>query len=268
MKDFARFLPGVKAAGFHGICFDIEMTIGEIELVKAVEQAFAACKRADLLVMVTTSHSAPYAAASEASKIAFVDSWIKSPHLDIFSPQLYSRGRESQPEFETTPCLSNGQVSGSHCSYERLKGMKKAIWMPSLATSGHYQAAKDFFAGEGIQIKGFIQWNRGHGDHDPKASGEVDLRQEHPEHRQERRQEHRLNDELDEFKKAEKRPTERPLDPRLIQLTRQSLKRLEQHEKPEQPPEERPDKERPKERLDQFAKAEDRPIASPWEMRS
>ena len=37
---------------------------GEEELVAALERAFAACKRAGLLVMVTTSHTAPYAAAS------------------------------------------------------------------------------------------------------------------------------------------------------------------------------------------------------------
>ena len=36
---------------------------GEEELVAALERAFAACKRAGLLVMVTTSHTAPYAAA-------------------------------------------------------------------------------------------------------------------------------------------------------------------------------------------------------------
>ena len=38
-------------------------TQGEEELVAALERAFAACKRAGLLVMVTTSHTAPYAAA-------------------------------------------------------------------------------------------------------------------------------------------------------------------------------------------------------------
>ena len=36
---------------------------GEEELVAALERAFAACKRAGLLVMVTPSHTAPYAAA-------------------------------------------------------------------------------------------------------------------------------------------------------------------------------------------------------------
>ena len=54
-------LPQVKAAGFQGLCFDIEMTKGEMELVREVEKVFALCKAHGLLVMVTTSHSAPYA---------------------------------------------------------------------------------------------------------------------------------------------------------------------------------------------------------------
>ena len=40
-KDFERDLPKVKAAGFQGLCFDIEMTKGEAELVAAFERAFA-----------------------------------------------------------------------------------------------------------------------------------------------------------------------------------------------------------------------------------
>merc|ERR1719327_905029 len=57
-------LDQIKAAGFEGVCFDVESTEGEEELVAALERAFAACKRVGLLVMVTTSHTAPYAAAS------------------------------------------------------------------------------------------------------------------------------------------------------------------------------------------------------------
>ena len=158
----------MKEAGFHGICFDIELTIGEMEQVKEVEKVFATCKKYGMLVMVTTSHSAPYAAASEASKVAFADSWTKSPHIDVFVPQMYSRGRESEPELVETPCVgSDGATVSSHCTYQHMKQMK-AIWMPALANSGHYDATKKFFAGMGIHVQGFIQWNRGHGDRDPQ----------------------------------------------------------------------------------------------------
>ena len=29
---------------------------------------------------------------------------VRSEHIDIFSPQLYSRGREAEPELMETPC--------------------------------------------------------------------------------------------------------------------------------------------------------------------
>ena len=140
----------IKAAGFEGVCFDVESTEGEDDLVAALERAFAACKRAGLLVMVTTSHTAPYAAASDASKPMMVDSWVKSNDIDIFSPQLYTSGREGSPEYDETPCASG-------CSYDRLKKMK-AKWVPSVANPSHYPAVRDFLAGMGIQSHGFLQW--------------------------------------------------------------------------------------------------------------
>ena len=42
-----------------GICFDIELTKGAEDLVKEFEKAYAACRKAGMLVMITTSHSAP-----------------------------------------------------------------------------------------------------------------------------------------------------------------------------------------------------------------
>lgn len=144
-------LEGVKAAGFQGLAFDIEMTIGEDDLVVAQERAFAACKEAGLLVMVTTSHSAPYAAGSDTSKMALVDSWANDENIDIFSPQLYTSGNEDQPEFDITPCPKDS------CTYERIANMK-AKWVPSLHTKGQYPAVKAFFDEKGIQTAGFILW--------------------------------------------------------------------------------------------------------------
>ena len=92
---------------------------------------------------------------------------MRSEHIDIFSPQLYSRGREAEPELMETPCTGSDNLVSPHCSYQYLK-KGKYIWMPSLATSSHYEAAKKYFTGEGIPLAGYIQWNRGHGDHDPK----------------------------------------------------------------------------------------------------
>jgi hypothetical protein len=147
-------LEAVKEAGFHGLCFDIELTVGDQDLVEAQERAFAACKKAGLLVMVTTSHSAPYAAGSEASKISLTESWVRSDDIDLFSPQLYTSGYEDGPELDITPC---SEEEGGKCTYERLKDMK-AKWIPSLSDASHYAAARAFFAAKGITTHGFVQW--------------------------------------------------------------------------------------------------------------
>jgi len=75
-------LEQIIRAGFKGVAFDVESTEGEEDLVAALERAFAACKKAGLLVMVTTSHTAPYAAASEASKPMMVDSCMPTRGLN------------------------------------------------------------------------------------------------------------------------------------------------------------------------------------------
>jgi len=151
-------LSTIQDAGFQGVAFDMELT-GDGDIVAAQERAFANVKRAGLLVMVTTSHSAPYAAASEEIKEGLVESWIKSSDIDLFSPQLYTSGEEEEPEYDLTAC---GQPSvdnpeASACTYERLKPMK-AKWIPSLASDKQYPKVKKWFAAKGIKTHGFMQW--------------------------------------------------------------------------------------------------------------
>ena len=184
-----------RDAGFHGVCFDVESTSGEEDLVVAFERAFAALKKAKMLVMVTTSHSAPYAASSEKAKDLIVKSWIKSKNIDIFSPQLYTTGTESSPDFAQAHCsigipkhlrnatalfderkraardkehaekekqqhtISTSPEGGyaTGCTWNRLKPMR-AQWIPSIASQDHYPATKEYFAALGIQTHGYIQW--------------------------------------------------------------------------------------------------------------
>merc|ERR1712166_1564140 len=68
---------------------------------------------------VTTSHSAPYAAPSVSQKLAIIDSWAKSDNIDIFSPQLYTSGVETEPEFAITQCGSTLDTVRT-CSNARL----------------------------------------------------------------------------------------------------------------------------------------------------
>jgi len=153
----AAGLDKVKDAGFEGICFDIELTQGEEQpLVEAFERAFKIVKNAGLLVMLTTSHSAPYA-SSEKAKSLLITSWRRSSDIDIFSPQLYTSGYEANADFGQTPCSPQDGIFDSKCSWERLAPMK-ALWAPSLKDVTHYQPTKEYFAKAGIKTHGFVQW--------------------------------------------------------------------------------------------------------------
>ena len=186
-----------RDAGYHGVCFDVESTTGEEDLVQAFERAFAAVKKAGLLVLVTTSHSAPYAASSEKAKDLIVKSWLKSKNIDIFSPQLYTTGTETAPDFNQAHCsigipqhlrmknttrlfderkraarekahaekerLQHERATSPEggyptgCTWKRLKPMR-ARWIPSISSEDHYPAVKEYFAQLGIQTHGYIQW--------------------------------------------------------------------------------------------------------------
>ena len=102
-------------------------------------------------MLVTTSHSAPYAAGSDTSKMALVDSWAKDDNIDIFSPQLYTSGNEDKPEFDITPCPKDA------CTYERIANMK-AKWVPSVHSASQYPEVKAFFDQKGIQTAGYLIW--------------------------------------------------------------------------------------------------------------
>jgi hypothetical protein len=151
-------LATIQDAGFQGVAFDMELT-GDGDIVAAQDRAFANVKRAGLLVMVTTSHSAPYAAASEEIKEALVESWIKSRDIDLFSPQMYTSGDEQEPEYDLTACGAPNadNPEASSCTYERLKPMH-AKWIPSLASGKQYPQVKKWFAAKGITTHGFMQW--------------------------------------------------------------------------------------------------------------
>ena len=151
-------LEPVKNAGFDGVCFDIEKTQGGAEeLAVAFTEAFAACKKAGLLVMITTSHTAPWDAPDKAKEL-IVDAWVRSPDVDIFSPQLYTMGYEDEPSFEQTPCgHGTDSLQKSRCSWDRLKSMR-ARWVPSLSRAAHYAQAADFFESLDIKTQGFVQW--------------------------------------------------------------------------------------------------------------
>jgi hypothetical protein len=68
-------------------------------VVPAFRAAFAAAKANGIKVAVTTSHSAPYSTDTPQDAIDMVKAWVADANVDILSPQLYSSGQETSPEF-------------------------------------------------------------------------------------------------------------------------------------------------------------------------
>ena len=158
-------LEAIKDAGFAGVCFDIEETNGDRELILAFERAFAALRQAGLEVMVSTSHSAPYHARTSSNearatpslldefrrvvafKTSLVESWVNSDDVGYISPQLFTMGSEPSPDLQPTAGVG----------YELYKHAKPRF-MPSIVSAEHTEEVKQFFAAMGVRVDGVIQW--------------------------------------------------------------------------------------------------------------
>lgn len=101
-------LSQITAAGYSGVVFDVEEVTGSSSvMVPAFASAFAACQAAGLSVVITTSHSAPYQTNTPATATALVTAWVQDTNVDVISPQLYSSGYETSPDFaETNSCVN------------------------------------------------------------------------------------------------------------------------------------------------------------------
>ena len=155
----------IKEAGYEGVVFDVEVTRGGQKLVDTLEETFKKCKDADLLVMVTTSHTAPTGVSLGSIRLDLIDSWVKSENVDIISPQLYTWGGEEEPEFDSTwPC--------DDCKFSRYKG-SKAQFMPSVVNGEHMKAVKKYFDKLHIPVSGFFQWQAVLSPEDQKKADEA-----------------------------------------------------------------------------------------------
>ena len=147
----------IKAAGYNGVMFDAEEVIGDApSVVSAFKAAFAACKAAGLKVGVTTSHSAPYATDTPEVAVALIKAWTADPNIDVLSPQLYSSGSETAPQFDET---SNCKAAG--CTWDLYKNCK-AAFAPSIVDASQLAAVQTYFTGNnlGIKVGGFFQWKQ------------------------------------------------------------------------------------------------------------
>jgi len=148
-------LPLVVKANYSGVVFDVEQVSGSSDtMVAAFQYAFAAAKKLGLFVTVTTSHSAPYQTDKPTTAVELVRAWAKDSNIDVLSPQLYSSGSESAPQFDpTAACAAAG------CTWDLYREAKPII-APSIVDASQYSAVKSYFAAASIPTAGFIQWKQ------------------------------------------------------------------------------------------------------------
>eukprot|EP00658_Telonema_sp_P-2_P007732 TRINITY_DN12878_c0_g1_i21.p1 TRINITY_DN12878_c0_g1~~TRINITY_DN12878_c0_g1_i21.p1 ORF type:complete len:338 (+),score=69.14 TRINITY_DN12878_c0_g1_i21:181-1194(+) len=101
-----------KLKGYSGVCYDVEE--GDAGMAAAFAASFALCKQHSLRVLVTVSHSAPYAVPDKAALMA---GFLQDSNIDYLSPQLYTSGRERENDFAFT----------ADFPWTRYKGMKPAL---------------------------------------------------------------------------------------------------------------------------------------------
>ncbi len=90
-------------------------------------------------MIITTSHSAPYATDTPADAVNYVKAWVQDTNIDYISPQLYSDGTELTPDFSET-----GSCKDAGCTWDLYKNAF-ALMIPSIVDESHYQPSVDFF---------------------------------------------------------------------------------------------------------------------------
>jgi len=146
-----------QVQGYDGIMFDVEKVRGSFDAVNAkFNDAFAAVKAAGMKVAITVSHTAPYDTDSPQIATQLVQSFVANTNVDIISPQLYTSGTESQPDFAVT-----GSCASAGCDWDMYLSMHAGMrFVPSLANASQYDATKAYFEPKGIPCTGYIQWQQ------------------------------------------------------------------------------------------------------------
>lgn len=154
LTQFIQDIPDVKAKDFDAVMFDIEIVQGSAAtMVPLFQQAFSAVQAAGMKVGITVSHSAPYSTDTPQDAADLVKAFVKDTNVNLMSPQLYSSGTETSPDFAVTSSCA------AVCGWDLYQDMHAAMkFVPSLAYANQYPAVEAHFAASGITTRGYFQW--------------------------------------------------------------------------------------------------------------
>ena len=149
MSALTNLDSGIKSnqlAGWDGIVYDIEE--GDSGLAAAFATSFATAKANGLGVLVTVSHSEPYAVSDAAT---LMTSFFSNSNIDYLSPQLYTTGSETTNDYTAVGTLWSSYATA------------KAKIIPSVVLgSRDYPTAQTYFSQYGITLYGYVQWTQGY----------------------------------------------------------------------------------------------------------
>ncbi len=144
LNSLAHAISQNELSDYDGIAYDIEE--GDSGLAEAFRTSFSTAQAHGLKVLVTVSHSAPYG-ISDAK--ALMTSFFSDTNIDYLSPQLYTTGKEGKNDY----AISHGVTWQSYQSC-------KAKIVPSIVNANMYEDAKAYFAEQGIELSGYVQWQQ------------------------------------------------------------------------------------------------------------
>jgi len=142
LASLVSMLKAGKFSRYQGLAIDLEECY-QTGLASSFLAVTAAAKAVGLETMVTISHSAPYGCED---KVDLMRAVLADINTDYLSPQLYTSGAESKPDF-----VYDGISWEEYASY-------KGRIIPSIVDRTHYAATKSFFAGKSAPVSGFVQW--------------------------------------------------------------------------------------------------------------
>ncbi|MEJ2743664.1 MAG: hypothetical protein P8176_14625 [Gammaproteobacteria bacterium] len=146
LTAFTQAISNGQLDGYEGIAYDIEG--GDAGLGPLFAESFKAAKSQGFKVLVTVSHSAPYA-ISDADSL--MQDFFADDNIDFLSPQLYTTGEETANDYDLT--------SGTSTTWADYSTAKAAI-IPSIVTDSLYDSAKSYFTAQGVALAGYIQWQQ------------------------------------------------------------------------------------------------------------
>merc|ERR1711881_697121 len=126
-------------------------------MIPVFAAAFAAVKAACMTNAITVSHTAPYDTDTPQDATDFVTAFVKDANVDIISPQLYTSGNESQPDFAVT-----GNCASAGCGWNLYRNMRSGMRLaPSIVNTSQYNAAKTHLKNnEQLDCSGYFVWEQ------------------------------------------------------------------------------------------------------------